>query len=90
MPAESINLKAKKKERLPLKGGNNSRETIALYDSLENNVISPWRLSNKKRMEKELKNSIIVEALKGSHTSFLFLSNNFLVETIRSFIDGKR
>lgn len=67
----------------------NKPETIKLYDSIENNVVSPWRLANKKRMEKELRNPIIVEAPKGSHSSFLFLSNDYLVETINSFILDK-
>jgi pimeloyl-ACP methyl ester carboxylesterase len=68
----------------------NNPETIRLYDSLENNVVSPWRLLNKKRIEKELRNAIIVNAPKGSHTSFLFLSNDFLVKTISSFLDDEK
>lgn len=68
----------------------NEPGTIKLYDSLENNIVSPWRLLNKKRIENELRNATIVEATKGSHTSFLFLSNDFLVKTISSFLDDEK
>ena len=64
----------------------NNPATVKLYDSIENSIVSPWRLANRKRIEKELKNSIIVDAPRGSHTSFLFLSNDFLVKTINSFL----
>jgi pimeloyl-ACP methyl ester carboxylesterase len=68
----------------------NNPSTLQLFDSLENNIVSPWRSINKKRMEKELRNPIIVEAPYGSHASFLFLSNDFLVKTINSFLDDKQ
>lgn len=68
----------------------NIAATAALYDTIENTIVSPWRSKNKKRIEKELRNATIVEAPNGSHTSFLFLSNDFLIRTIRSFLDGEK
>jgi pimeloyl-ACP methyl ester carboxylesterase len=64
-------------------------ETIKLYDSIENNIVSPWRSANKKRMDEELQNATIVEAPSGTHVSFLFLSKDFLVRTIDSFLNEK-
>ena len=60
--------------------------TEALYDSIEKNIVSPWREANKERMKRELKEPIIVEAPEGSHISFLFLSQDFLFKTISSFL----
>jgi len=65
----------------------NDPETIKLYDSIENNIVSPWRSANKRRIEEELKNVTILEAPNGTHTSFLFLSNDFLVKAIDSFLN---
>lgn len=64
----------------------NGSATLALYDSLEGNIISPWREANKKRVAKELRNAIIVDAPSGTHTSFLFSSKDYLVKTINSFL----
>lgn len=61
--------------------------TIERYNNLENNIVAPWRSANKKRMEKELRNALIIEAPKGTHTSFLFSSSDFLFETISSFLN---
>jgi hypothetical protein len=69
--------------------GENNPATVKLYDSIESNIVSPWRSANKKRIEEELRNAVIVEAPNGSHTSFLFLSNDFLVKTISSFLVDK-
>jgi pimeloyl-ACP methyl ester carboxylesterase len=68
---------------------NNNLTTIELYDSIESNIVSPWRAANRKRIEKELQNKIIVEAPHGSHTSFLFSSNDFLVGTINKFLEAE-
>ncbi len=68
----------------------NNSTTVEIYDSIERNIVSPWRSINKKRIEEELRNSIIVEAPHGSHTSFLFLSNDFLVKTISAFLYSKK
>ena len=68
----------------------NKPATVELYDSIESNIVSPWRSANKKRIEQELRNAVIVEAPNGSHTSFLFLSNDFLVNTISSFLKSKK
>jgi pimeloyl-ACP methyl ester carboxylesterase len=68
----------------------NNPTTVKLYDSIEKNIVSPWRSANKKRIEEELRNAFIVEAPNGSHTSFLFLSNDFLVKTINSFLNDKK
>lgn len=64
--------------------------TIKLYDSIENNIVTPWRIANRKRIETELQNATIVDAPSGTHTSFLFLSNDFLVKTIKKFIDSAK
>jgi pimeloyl-ACP methyl ester carboxylesterase len=63
-------------------------EAKELYSKMENNIVIPWRSSNKKRIEAELKNVKIVEAPFGTHTSFLFLSNDFLAENIQSFLSA--
>lgn len=63
---------------------------VTLYDSLENKVVSPWRSANKEKIQKELRNATIVEVPSGTHTSFLFLSNDFLVKTIKSFLDAEK
>jgi pimeloyl-ACP methyl ester carboxylesterase len=68
----------------------NKPETVANYDSIEKFLVSPWRASNKKRIAEEIQNSTIVEAPKGTHLSFLFLSNDFLVKTINKFLDSKK
>ncbi len=68
----------------------NKPSTLKLYDSIENEIVSPWRSANKKRIEKELRDVIIVEAPNGTHTSFLFLSNDFLIKTIRSFLNNEK
>ena len=66
----------------------NNPATIKLYSDLESDIISPWREANKKRIITELSKAIIVEAPCGTHTSFLFLSIDFLVNTIRSFLNS--
>jgi pimeloyl-ACP methyl ester carboxylesterase len=60
--------------------------TLELYDNLEKNIVAPWRAANRKRIKKELRNSTIVEAPNGTHTSLLFLSHDFLVNAITSFL----
>lgn len=64
--------------------------TIELYNNIERNIASPWRSVNKRRIAAELKNSVIVDAPHGSHTSFLFLSHDFLVKTISNFLFDKK
>lgn len=66
---------------------NNNPATVELYRNLEKNIAAPWRSKNRKRIETELPNATIVEAPGGTHTSFLFLSNGFLINTITSFLD---
>jgi pimeloyl-ACP methyl ester carboxylesterase len=60
--------------------------TIALYDGLEKNIVTPWREVNRKRIAQELPNVKIIDAPAGTHTSFLFLSHDFLAESIGSFL----
>jgi len=67
-----------------------SLATLALYDSLESNVVSPWREANKRRIAEELRNAVVVEAPSGTHTSFLFSSENYLAKTIGSFLDVEK
>jgi pimeloyl-ACP methyl ester carboxylesterase len=61
--------------------------TLELYDNIERNIVAPWRSTNKKRIAEELEKAVIVDAPNGSHTSFLFLSHDFLVKTISSFLE---
>ena len=63
--------------------------TIALYDSLENNIVKPWRAANKKRIQEELENVTIIQAPAGTHASFLFRSHEFLVKSISNFLEPK-
>jgi pimeloyl-ACP methyl ester carboxylesterase len=62
----------------------------ALYNNIENNIVSPWRSANKKRIEAELHKVKIVEAPGGTHTSFLYLSHDFLAEEIESFLSAEK
>lgn len=45
---------------------------ISIFESLENDIAVPWRLSNMHRIKTELKDATIVEMPNGSHTSFIF------------------
>jgi pimeloyl-ACP methyl ester carboxylesterase len=64
----------------------NDPVTQRIYDSIEQSIVLPWRTANKKRIREELRNATIVDAPKGSHTSFLFLSHEFLIKTIDAFL----
>ena len=59
---------------------------VAAYGEMEKNIINPWRLSNMNRIRTELKNITIKEMRLGSHTSFIFLSRDSLIESINSFL----
>jgi pimeloyl-ACP methyl ester carboxylesterase len=59
---------------------------VSAYGEMEKNIINPWRLSNMNRISTELKNVTIKEMALGSHTSFIFLSRDSLIESINSFL----
>jgi len=65
---------------------NGADEIINFYENLENEIIHPWRLRNMNRMETELKDVTIVEMPKGTHTSFIFLSRDLIIQSINSFL----
>ncbi|ULQ53399.1 alpha/beta hydrolase [Flavihumibacter fluvii] len=56
------------------------------YAEMERNIIHPWRLRSMYQIKAELKNVTIKELPEGSHTSFIFLSKDSLVETIDHFL----
>lgn len=66
---------------------NNNPATVELYKNLEYDIVAPWRSMNRKRIETELPNATIVEAPSGTHTSFIFQSNIFLINTIKKFLE---
>ena len=61
---------------------------VSLYEHIETSIITPWRLNNMNQMKTELKNVRIEEMPLGSHTSFIFLSKNLLIETITTFLEN--
>jgi pimeloyl-ACP methyl ester carboxylesterase len=69
----------------PVKDAN----VVSTYEEMEKNIISPWRMSNIARMKTELKNITIKQVPFGSHTSFIFLSKDSLIESINSFLLNK-
>lgn len=64
----------------------NEENIVSLYEDMEKNIINPWRLSSMNSINSELKNVIIKEMPFGSHTSFIFLSRDSLIESINSFL----
>jgi len=65
---------------------NSVDEIMDFYENLENELIHPWRLRNMSRMKTELKDVTIVEMSKGTHTSFIFLSRDLIIQSINSFL----
>jgi len=59
---------------------------VSVYENIEKNIVDPWRLKNINQIKAELKNVTIKEVPLGSHTSFIFLSKDSLIETINSFL----
>jgi pimeloyl-ACP methyl ester carboxylesterase len=59
---------------------------VSVYEDIEKNIIDPWRLSSMNQIKTELKNVTIKEIPLGSHTSFIFLNRDSLVESINSFL----
>jgi hypothetical protein len=60
--------------------------TVNIYTNMEENIINPWRKSSINRIKLELKNVNIKEIPTGTHTSLIFLSRDFVVESINSFL----
>ena len=63
---------------------------VSMYEDMEKNLITPWRLSNMNRIREELKNIVIKEMPSGSHSSLIFLGNGPLIESINSFLTPSR
>jgi pimeloyl-ACP methyl ester carboxylesterase len=59
---------------------------VSVYEDIETKIVNPWRSRNIYQIKTELKNVTIKEVSLGSHTSFIFLSNDYLIETINSFL----
>mgnify|MGYP007056088951 CR=1 FL=1 len=64
-------------------------ETVKIYRNMEENIIYPWRQSSMNKIKSELKKVTIKEIPNGTHTSLIFLSSDFLVESINSFLLNK-
>ena len=64
-------------------------ETVKLYESLENDLISKWRINSINRIRSEFKNATIIEMSKGSHASLIFSSRDSLIKSISSFLLDK-
>jgi len=63
--------------------------TVNIYKEMEEKIINPWRQSSINRIKSELKDVTIIEIASGTHTSLIFLSNDFIVESINSFLLDK-
>ena len=59
---------------------------LSIYESMEKDIVVPWRLRNINKMKAELKDLTILEVPNGSHTSFIFLSKDSLVNSINTFL----
>lgn len=59
---------------------------VKLYDSIESNLLSNWRVNSMNRIRKEFKNAAIIEIPKGSHTSLIFSSRDTLIRSVSSFL----
>ena len=56
------------------------------YDSLEKNVINPWRFHSINRIKSELRDVTVKFMPAGAHVSFIFLSKDSLIKSINSFL----
>jgi pimeloyl-ACP methyl ester carboxylesterase len=65
---------------------NDEKVTIDFYDTLEKNVIDPWRQHSINRIKSELRNVQVKFMPAGTHVSFIFLSKDSLIESINSFL----
>jgi pimeloyl-ACP methyl ester carboxylesterase len=59
---------------------------VKLYEAIEKDLVSNWRINCMNRIRSEFKNADIIEVPKGSHTSLVFLSRDTLVTSISLFI----
>jgi pimeloyl-ACP methyl ester carboxylesterase len=64
----------------------NDRATIVLYDTLEKNIINPWRQHSINRIRSELRDVTVKFMPAGTHVSIIFLSNDSLIKSINSFL----
>jgi pimeloyl-ACP methyl ester carboxylesterase len=64
-----------------------SEDVVKLYDDIERKIVVPWRQESKRRMRDELRNVVIVNMPHGTHTSFLFLNRDTLLQTIKDFLN---
>lgn len=64
----------------------NDSTITSIYEKLEKEIISPWRQVSINRVKTELKKGKIITVTKGSHVSFIFLSKNEIVKSIKSFL----
>lgn len=68
------------------KAANTDSTTTAIYDNLEKEIVNQWRQSSMNRIKNEMKKATIKVISKGSHTSFIFLSKDEIVQSIKSFL----
>lgn len=66
----------------PVKDSN----VVSVYEEMEKNIISPWRLSSMNQIKSEIKNVTIKEMPLGTHTSSIFLSKDSLIKSINTFL----
>jgi len=64
----------------------NDSATAAIYDNLEEKLINPWRQRSMNRIKNEMKNATIKIMPKGSHVSFIFLSKDEIIKSIKRFL----
>jgi pimeloyl-ACP methyl ester carboxylesterase len=64
----------------------NDKETTDSYDTLEKNVINPWRFHSINRIKSELRDATVKFMPAGTHVSFIFLSKDSLIRSINSFL----
>ncbi len=59
---------------------------VSVYNDIETRIVIPWRLSTINQVKTEFKNVTINEMPSGSHTSFIFLSRDLLINSITNFL----
>ena len=64
----------------------NEPEMLDAYDKIDASIVIPWRNRSRSQVKNQLKTARIMEVPTGSHISFLFLNEEFLVKSIREFL----
>jgi len=64
----------------------NAADVIKSYEKMEGDLVDPWRQRSMDQVKKELKGADIRMMPNGTHVSCIFLSREYLIEVINSFL----